>query len=101
VKCLAFVSRTLLGILMLLSIPSSLSCASLRPPSPPSLDQRTLRLSLIKIGFAEYEYDVCDKLVLGICFKKHKQVDYYNLSDPAVVKDFVARGFVLKVRDSF
>lgn len=60
---------------------------------PPKLQQRKLRLSASVPGF-EYEYDVCDNYILGICTKKHHQVEYYDLTIPTVKQQLMDAGFV-------
>lgn len=71
------------------------SCATV---SAPQLENRTLRLSPDISGF-EYQYEVCDQRILGICVK-HKMVkDIYDLSNLEIRKKLIDMGFVLKVRE--
>lgn len=62
-------------------------------PLPPKLQLRKLRLSQTVPGF-EYEYEVCDKLFLGMCTKHHHVVEYYDLTDPVVKKQLMDANFV-------
>lgn len=90
--------KTLLaGVTLGLMLLSS-SCASWLLASPPSLELRTLRLSLEIPGF-EYQYEVCVKKILGICTKSEMKKEVYDLRDAEVRKQLVAMGFVARVRE--
>lgn len=89
--------RTLSGATLLLIL-SSMSCASFHSASPPQLQFRTLRLSR-DAPVLEYQYLVCTKEVLGMCFTYEMRKDSYDLRDDATRKQLVDMGFIMKVRD--
>lgn len=85
-------SRMIAGpMLFSLILVLSLSCSGL--PLVPQLAQRPLRISLEVAGF-EFQYEVCEKKVLGICVKKKWTKDLYDLNDIAVRKQLRDMGFV-------
>ena len=92
-------TKTLAFVATLSLITFSLNCSSLASPSQvPSLENRTLRISLSKASL-EYRYEVCVKHFLGICTKKKWQTDEYDLTDGTVRKMLIDKGFVAKVRE--
>lgn len=87
--------------LMLFWITSACSLNSLRADSfdsPPSLDNRTLRLSPDLPGF-EYQWEECVKHFLWICTKQEMKKEFYDLRDAVVRKQLIDMGFILKVRE--
>lgn len=70
----------------------SLSCASLRTPLLPRLENRVLEISLDSPSLF-YAYKVCVKTVLGICLKEEIHKDVYDLTDPAIRKQLKDMGF--------
>lgn len=88
----------LVTVLMLFSITLSSSCASLALPSAPPLEERTLRLNAEFPGF-EYSYFVCDKTFLGVCTRKKRVTDFYDISTKEMRRKLIDMGFVLKVRE--
>jgi hypothetical protein len=91
-------TRILPFVLMLSWIGLNSSCASLGPPSPPALENRTLRLSLEVPGF-EYQFEECVKKVVGICVKKQMKKETFDLRDPLVRQRLIDMGFVARVRE--
>lgn len=68
------------------------------PVSPPTLENRSLRISPTIPGF-EYQYEVCDKTnIFGNCKASHWQIDKYDLSDPVTRQKFIDMGFIGVVR---
>jgi len=41
-----------------------------------------------------YDYEVCDKKVLGVCVRKKLVRDNYDLNDPVVRKQLKDMGFI-------
>lgn len=76
----------------------NLSCASQPLHLPPTLEQRTLRISEKVPGF-EYQWRECTKSFLGICRNWEMKVEYYDLTVPAVRDKLINMGFVARVRD--
>lgn len=73
-------------------------CASLQADTIPTLPYRTLRISKDLAGF-EYQYEVCDKKILGICVS-HKWVkDTYDLNDVKIRQQLIDMGFVAHVKE--
>jgi hypothetical protein len=60
------------------------------------LELRELRLSPDIAGF-EYQYQVCSKSFLGICTKKERKKDLYDLTKPEVRKQLIDMGFLARV----
>ncbi len=87
----------LTGLMLLLMILSG-SCASLAEPLLPRLEQRTLRIDPNAPGFV-YQYRVCVRKVMSVCFKHEMRVEKFDLSDPAVRKQLIDVGFVARVRE--
>lgn len=88
-----------LNALTLFLIISTLSCASSPIQSPPSLENRTLRISEKVPGF-EYQWRECAKKFLGMCTKWEMRVEYYDLTDIAVRQKLIAMGFVARIREN-
>lgn len=88
-------SLRILGAMLFWTI-CALSCASLPLDLVPTLEHRTLRLSLLQPQ-AEYQYQVCVKKFLGICTKHQMQLDTYDLTDKSVREKLILMGFKLRV----
>lgn len=88
---------TLIGTTLFLILSNS-SCASLLLDLPPTLAQRTLRLSR-DAPVLEYQYQACVQKFLGLCTKSEMHKDVYDLRDDATRRQLVDMNFVLKVRE--
>lgn len=88
--------RATYGLTLFLTI-SSLSCATLGPQLPPRLEKRQLRLCKDSPSTSCYEYEVCEKRFLGICTKKHVELERGDLKDPVYWKQLIDAGFRLMV----
>ena len=82
--------------IMLAWISCALSCATLRLPLPPKLENQVLDICDDSPGFC-YQYFVCEKKFLGICTKQKAVMQRYDFNDAKVRADFKARGFKLAV----
>lgn len=91
---------SLLGCVLTLCLMTlNSSCASQQTVlPPPSLENRTLRISADLAGF-EYEWNECTRKFLGFCTETTRRKDTYDLSDIEVRKKLIAMGFVAKVRE--
>lgn len=85
--------KTLMICLLLI-----VGCASLQADTIPALPNRTLRISETIPGF-EYQYEVCDKKILGICVSHKWQKDAYDLNDVKVRQQLIDMGFVAHVKE--
>lgn len=86
------------AVMLFLTLSNS-GCASLPLPSPPTLENRSLRISKDFAGF-EYQYEVCVKHGLfGNCRESKWVKDTYDLTDPAMRQRLIDMGFVAKVRE--
>lgn len=65
---------------------------------PPSLENRTLRISEDAPGF-EYKWFECVRKFLGFCTEKAERKEIYDLTKKDVRQRLIAMGFVARVRN--
>lgn len=65
--------------------------------SLPQLEVRTLRICKTLDGFC-YNYEVCVKKFLGMCFKTEIAEDKIYFSDKEKIKELMDKNFHLKAR---
>jgi hypothetical protein len=81
-------------------ITSSLSCASLVSQLPPSLKNRSLRISRLTNGGLEYQWQECVQHGLfGNCKKVETKVETYDLNNFEVRNKLIDMGFVVSVEE--
>lgn len=86
--------RIIVFLAILLTLPA---CAGM-PVDPPTLANRSLRISKDVPGL-EYQYEVCVKKILFICTRREWVKDRYDLTDVNMRQQLIDMGFVVKVRD--
>lgn len=85
------ISRILLALIIL-----NISSCSSSQLLIPKLANRTLRIHPDRAGLF-YQYQICSKKLLFVCFKKEWVEVFYNLEDKAVRDELINLGFVLTV----